>query len=413
MKNRPGYLIILVLLAMAVTLSCGPQTLTLSPQSPKISKTSTLDPTREIDFTETSPGVDQVTIDKLAKTEEVLSKIKVQTSTPIVEEFDGIEIAYVYSRELITALYHLYGTDALDSIVDITLTNHDPKTVTLIVETSIEGYTTKAMDTVHLESGATVELHQNPRLTAEALDKLNSEKPGNFLIKVTKTNPEPASVLLDESTEIRLRSRRDFVFIDGVPFNEEYDYLAAWVTPTDPKVEKLIRSAANYTKNGITESGYKKDQLNDKDGSVWDRLQAVWQAEAKDYNLTYVSTMVAFGPNTIQRIRLPSEVLDQASGNCMETSILFAAAAEAMSLESNLIRIPGHMYVGVRMDQTNANYYFIETTLIGRSSFADAVKSGEKEWNDALPHFQAKEEGYRWITVQDAWGKGIMPIPWN
>jgi hypothetical protein len=397
MKKRLFFLMILVAMLFAITFGCGPN---IPAPSPKIQKATEI------------PSLDQETIDRLAKTEEALSKLDIKTSTPVVEEVGGIEISYEYTDSLITSLYHLYGK-VLDNFVDITLTNHDPETVTLIVETSIEGYTTKASDTVYLNSGESFVLHQNPRLMAEAVDKLNSEKPGNFLIKVIQTDPGPESVLVDESKEILLYSRRDFVWIDGIEPADEFNYWAAWVTPTDPTVEKLIRLAANYSDSGTISSGYTKEHPNDDDGNVWDRLEAVWKAEDNDFNLTYVSTMVAFGPNTIQRIRMPSEVLDQASGNCIELALLYASAAEAMSLESAIIRIPGHAYVGVRMDQTNANYYFIESTMIGRASFADAVKTGAAEWKEAFPHFEAKEEGYAWVTIQDAWKKGILPIPWK
>jgi transglutaminase-like putative cysteine protease len=158
-------------------------------------------------------------------------------------------------------------------------------------------------------------------------------------------------------------------------------------------------------------SGYGGD-VNDDDGGVWDRLQAVWQAE-KEYDLTYISTWVSFAPGAVQRIRLPSEVLDQNSGNCIELAMLYAAAAEAMDLEAALILIPGHAFVGIRTDQENANYYFVETTMIGQNSFSQAVDRAKVEFDDALPHIDAKEPGYGWVQIWDARAAGILPVPWH
>jgi hypothetical protein len=300
----------------------------------------------------------------------------------------------------------------LDNFVDVTLTNTGDVNGTVIVETYIEGYTTKASDTVEIAPGEIVEVTQNPRLMAEAVDKLNSEKPGTFHIKVTQIDPGDDSILLAESQQVRLYSRRDFVWIDGFTTNEEYELWAAWVTPTDPKVEELIRAAADYTSSGIMTSGYGGIE-DDKEGKVWERLEAIWKAEDNNYNITYISTMVSYGPNTVQRMRMPAEVIEQSSGNCVELAALYASAAEALGLETAIIRIPGHAYVAVRTDDVNANYYFVETTLIGRATFSEAVDSGLAEWNDALPHFNAQEEGYAWVTIQDARQKGILPIPWN
>jgi hypothetical protein len=137
------------------------------------------------------------------------------------------------------------------------------------------------------------------------------------------------------------------------------------------------------------------------------------QAEDQDYDLTYVSTMVSFGENTVQRMRLPAEVLDDKGGNCLELAVLYASAAEALRMEAAIIGIPGHAYVAIRKDQESARYYFIETTLIGGASFEDAVLLGQKEWGEAQPHLDAGDEGYDWITIPIAREKGITPIPWK
>jgi hypothetical protein len=198
--------------------------------------------------------------------------------------------------------------------------------------------------------------------------------------------------------------------IRGFSDPEVFELIAAMSTPNDPAVEALIRQAAEYTSSGIIWSGY-GGNVNDKGGGVWDRLQAIWQAEEKDYDLTYISTWVSFAPGSVQRIRLPAEVLEQRSGNCIELALLYAAAAEAMDLEAAIVGVPGHAFVGVRMDQENSDYYFIETTLIGRASFEEAVNRGSEEFKEALPHLDAKEPGYGWVTIRDARQKGILPLP--
>jgi len=65
------------------------------------------------------------------------------------------------------------------------------------------------------------------------------------------------------------------------------------------------------------------------------------------------------------------------------------------------------------MDQENTNYYFIETTLIGRASFTEAVQSGLQKWEETLPHLQAGDPEYYWINVYEARDKGILPMPWR
>jgi len=336
----------------------------------------------------------------------------VEPTTIVIEgSSDDIAIEYIYTDGLVTALYHLYG-NVLDHFVDVYLTNNGTEMITVLVETEIQGYSTTSSDTVNINPNEKVEIHQSPRLIPEAVDKLNSEQPGNFHIVITQLEKDRDRILLEETKEILLYSRRDHVWIEGLDFHGQFEMYGAWVTPTDPAVEELLRTAADYTSSGIMTNGYGGIE-NDEDGSVWDRLEAIWTAEDKNYNLTYVSTMVGFGPNTIQRMRMPYEVLKQGSGNCLELTMLFASAAEAIKLEPAIIRIPGHGFVAIRIDQVNANYYFIETTMIGRAEFKDAVDVGNEEWEETLPHLDAQEDMYSWVTLADVRKKGILPMPWR
>ena len=321
-----------------------------------------------------------------------------------------IGVHYIYNEGLITALYHLYGS-VLDDFIRVHLTNNGDETIVLLVETGIEGYSTTASSTVMVAPGEKLTVRQNPRLNIEAVDKLNSRRPGNLFIRVTQLKDGEDEVLLSDSVEITIYSRRDFIWVNGFRPADVFKLYAAWITPNDPAVEELIRRAADYTQSGIIFNGY-GDALNDKEGTVWDRLQAIWRAE-EDYDLTYVSTMVAFSAGYNQRIRTPYDVLEQKSGNCIETTILFASAAEALDLEAVIVQIPGHAYVGIRLDQENADYYFIETTLIGRASFSEAAQSGLQKWEETLPHLEAEDPEYYWINVYEARDKGILPMPWR
>lgn len=339
-----------------------------------------------------------------------LAETPVQEDIPAAAEAAQIDIYYEYDSELVTALYHLYGS-VLDDYVNVFLTNNGDAPATLLVQTQIEGYTTTSASTVTVPPHEKAEVKQNPRLLPGAIEALNVRHPGNLVIKVTELKPGEDDILLSESQEVTVFSRRDMVWIDGCDAQEEYEFYAAWVTPNDPAVEELLRRAADYTDSGIIGNGY-GDAVNDEEGTVWDRLQAIWRAE-EEYDLIYVSTPLAFAPGWSQRVRTPYEVLSQNGGNCIETSCLFASAVEALELEAAFVFIPGHVYVGVRLDQENADYYFVETTLIGRASFAEAVDSGASSWKETLPRLDAEEDGYLWVDIAEAREKGILPMPWR
>ena len=336
------------------------------------------------------------------------------TSLPAPSDIDDlIDIDYLYTTELITVLYSLYG-EILDDFSIVTLTNNNPAGVRVVIECEIVGYTTMAIDTVDINPGETIEVRQNPRLLPEALETLNSQKPADFHLTISIMEDGQKHLLLDQTHETLVYARRDFPWaIEGFTPEEVYDLLAAMVMPNDPAVEDLIRAAADYTDSGIISSGY-SGASNDEDGKVWNRLEAIWEAQSRDYEITYVDTPVDFTPGSVQRIRLPAEVLEQRSGNCIELALLYASAAEALRLEAAIVLVPGHAFVAIRTDQEGGNYYSIETTLVGRSTLEEAVEIGGENFEEAMAHLEEGEDiSYGWVTIWTAREMGINPIPWR
>jgi hypothetical protein len=325
---------------------------------------------------------------------------------------DAITADYTYKSELITPLAHLYGLENfLDDFVRVTIQNDNTSAVKVVVESQITGYTDKATDTITVDANSSEEVRQNPRLTTAAIDGLNSSHQADLHVVVSYLQSGEPRTILDQTSQTTVTSRRDYPWkIKGFTDQEIYDMLAAMITPTDPGVESLIRAAEEYDPSGSMSGGY--DAAEDANGTVYQRMADIWQAEAEVYKLKYISTTVSFQAET-QRIRLPSEVLDQASGNCIETTLLYAAAAEALGLDAALILIPGHAYVGISVDNTDQSYYFIETTMIGQATFDDAVQYGLQEWKDASSHVAAGEPEYGWVDVPQARKDGITPIPWH
>ncbi|MGD0122299.1 MAG: hypothetical protein ABSC46_07055 [Candidatus Limnocylindrales bacterium] len=324
---------------------------------------------------------------------------------------DQITADYTYKSELITPIAHLYGL-FLDDFVIVTVKNGNAAAVKIVVSSEISGYTSKASDTVTVPAGATQEVRQNPRLTTAAIDGLNSQHEADLHVVVSYLEAGQPRTVVDQTSPTLITSRRDFPWsIKGFTQEEDWNLVVAMVTPTDPGVEELIRAGANYDPNGAMVSNY--DSLNDESGTVWQRLSDIWQAETNDYSLTYIGTTDSFASGSSQRIRLPGEVLDQASGNCIELTLLYASVVEALGMQPAIVMVPGHAYIAVRVDAQNDNYYFIETTMIGQATFKQAVTTAVGEWQKAQPHLAAGEPDYGWVDIAAARADGIIPIPWR
>ena len=318
---------------------------------------------------------------------------------------DQITASYEYRDELITPLAHLYGTQLGDFVV-ITVQNNNSSPIRIVAMSEVPNYTSQSKDTIDIAAGATEEIDQNPRLTTAAIDGLNSAHQADVHVTVSYLDNGQSRTVLDQTSTTLISSRRDFPWeIDGFDEHAEHQLIAAMVTPSDPSVEELIRKAANYSSQHVM------GDITDASDAL-DQLGAIWQSEDKDYHLTYVSTTETFAAKS-QRIRLPGEVLPEASGNCIELSLLYAAVAEALGLNAYIVLIPGHAYFLVDLDGQATNYEVIETTMIGRYAFADAVTEGESEFQTAAEHIKAGDTAYDIVDVAAARAKGITPIEWH
>jgi hypothetical protein len=330
---------------------------------------------------------------------------------------DNIEFEINYS-DLVPVVYHLYGP-YFESLVITTLTNHNADPVKVRIEATIPNYTDVAVETITLSPGETVEVDQNPPLTPGALDLLHGMKKASLHTQVDYLKEGEKRLIYEGTVPLTIYSRDDFPWNIPGYYNGTV-FLATMVMPNDPALDELMRFAADYTPGGTITFGY-GDEL-DSDHKVWDRMKAIYNAVADYYHVTYVATGTDFVPReeeeqgfTLQRLKLPYEVLESHSGMCVELSTLFASAFEKILLRPIIVTIPGHVYVGVPISWDSTTYYFLEGTMVGRYSFEEAVQVGNKEFmEEALEHIEEDRlDAYFWLDVSEARQEGIWPIPWR
>jgi hypothetical protein len=329
------------------------------------------------------------------------------------------EVAYeIRTSDLVPLIYHLYGT-YFDSLVTTVLTNTSDVPVRLRVEASVPNYTDTAIETLTLEPGEAVELPQNPPLLPGALDQLYSMKDAYLHVRIDYLQEGEPRLIYEGTQPLTIYSRDDFPWNIPGYYNGTV-FLATLVTPNDPALDELMRVAADYAPGGITRWGYSDE--DDSDHRAWETMKSVYNAVKEHYDVTYVATGIPFVPRedeeagfTLQRLKLPFEVLETHSGMCVELSALFASAFEKLLLRPILITVPGHVYVGVPISWDSSTYYFLETTMVGQSSFEEAVQyANESFMENALPYIEADRlDLYFWLDVWEARQEGILPVPWR
>jgi len=143
--------------------------------------------------------------------------------------------------------------------------------------------------------------------------------------------------------------------VDRSPFLYETSKMKAFVTSDDSTVAEIageLKSLANN--NGF------------------DYYETVDFALSFVQSLEYTYDNVSVGPNDYWRFSV--ETLVDETGDCEDTSILFASIMEAMGYDAVLVRLPGHLAVGVLGHEGYSGtyyiydgyrYYYCETTGTG------------------------------------------------
>ena len=282
----------------------------------------------------------------------------------------------------------------------------------VVVTSQITGYTDKASDTVTVAAvgprrSARTRASRPPRSTASTAQH---QADLHVMVSYLQTRPAADDPRPDEPDDGHVAPR--------LPLGDQGLHGPGDLRPArgDGHADRPRRRgadpqrAANYDPSEVDDGGY--DSRDDANGTVYQRLADIWQAETNDYKLTYISTTVSFaGGHAADPAARGGP--DQSSGNCIEMTLLYASVAEALGMDAAMILIPGHAYVAIRVDDTDQNYYFIETTMIGQATFDEAgqVRPGRMERRPG--HVAGRRAGLRLGGRRDGRKDGITPIPWH
>jgi hypothetical protein len=121
------------------------------------------------------------------------------------------------------------------------------------------------------------------------------------------------------------------------------ELLAAFVTPNDPAVQRLLREASNLLRDAGKPPSLEGYQSRSRK-RAWEIVDGIWAAVAMR-GLTYAEPPASF-ENDGQKIRLPSEIEANRLATCLDLALLFAAAIEQAGLYPLVVFTKGHALAG-------------------------------------------------------------------
>jgi len=189
--------------------------------------------------------------------------------------------------------------------------------------------------------------------------------------------------------DFQLRGRNDLIYttlpesevLTVQDLYENTDLAAAFVTPDDPVIKYFVEQLESKAMGGTTVGA-------GADPKEIARFMATVYAFEQLSGIVYIGTeglpeRSGSSVTTIQKVRLPREVLLGGGGLCIELAALFASISEAAGLDPVIFTTAKHAFPGLKVD---GELVAFEATSVGipgmgekRVPFEQALKIGQSE----------------------------------
>ena len=198
---------------------------------------------------------------------------------------------------------------------------------------------------------------------------------GNYLAGITEKISGVITLSLKAEEKTLCVEQKE---ITALAFDQWHGYslypelLCAFVTPNHPAIAQLTARAAELLGKWTGDPSLDAYQSNDPN-RVLKQAAAVYGA-MQEQNIIYCVHPASF-ENIGQRIRLCDAVMEQKQGTCLDLTLVYAAALEAIGLHPLLIILKGHIFAGVWLEEMS----FPETVQDDASLITKRLANGINE----------------------------------
>ena len=293
-------------------------------------------------------------------------------------ETTGLKVeSTLHMQPIPTGIYHLLDPET-DPLVTVSVFNARRETRRLCIKVYLEGLSAQAVRTVEVKRDQTVPIKMLPILLPERARLITEVQRATLHVMVEDLDHKPECH--DTFSVVCLARTSSFNSVRKPETGERVDlshYYGAWVTPYVESVQERIRAAADLSpKKQLWGYQISRELVNEQVSVLYQSL--------KEANIVYINSIIDYrgiGHYATQRTRLPSESIASRSANCIDGTVLMASLLEGTSLNPVLVLVPGHAFVGWETWRGSGEWRFLETTMIGSSSFAQAMQSAQRQYD--------------------------------
>lgn len=201
------------------------------------------------------------------------------------------------------------------------------------------------------------------------------------------------------------------------------ELITAFITPNHPAVREIAALGGEYLQKWTNDPSYTAYQTQNPN-NVKLQMAAIYAA-LQQKNIAYNLPPASF--EGAQRVRLPSDVLQEKGGTCLDLAVLYCACLESVGLSPMLIFTDGHAFAGCHLEEETfpecVVYDFsalTKRTAVGIDELClvectDFTAGKNTDFDHAVKHandtMEKHEEFQFAVDVSRCRGSGIRPMP--
>ncbi len=355
------------------------------------------------------------------------ARIKKWEKRIAIVKTDKVGVDKHVQNDVFLGLYHLYGKPIgkyapMPAAVQFVIYNFTGADLPIAVEVEITGVTDHSKKTDMVLKGKFTKVAITPALRSDYdIAALRAEQPSKLKFKIA--SPDGSQVYYEDERDITVHPRDELPL--RIKLNETDDlrsfhFGAAWVTPNAKAVDGFLQKAKAHAPNNRF-SGDQTESLPQV-GAIFDELHSEGMSYVMDPSISS-----SFG--LVQRVRLPSEVLDSKNAQCVEGQLTYATLLESIGLKPVQFYVQGHSFAGwvandydkkhadwmkyaVRLP-TGEDVFILETTVTDEAKkIEDVLATGLRTYKEHIIDGKELETGQAsYYFLSDERAAGITPQP--
>ena len=163
---------------------------------------------------------------------------------------------------------------------------------------------------------------------------------------------DSSGLLIAQKTTIEVLARDEWGGAEELP-----EIIAAFVTPNDPGVATVLRSASKVLRASNLDGSFDAYQSGSPRRAA-EMISGIWSAIAR-LELSYVVPPASF-EKVGQKVRTPQRVLDEGLASCLDLCVLFASCLEQAGLHPVIIFENNHAYAGCWLQDEDFSRAFVD-----------------------------------------------------